>query len=96
MFDELNIVECINNNDWLYIKANMFCYNINCGGTPSKDISEEGEIPFLKVYNIVNNKVDFSYKPQYIPKEVHKSKLKKSMLRPNDVIMNIVGPPLKK
>ncbi|MEM1495858.1 restriction endonuclease subunit S, partial [Bacillus velezensis] len=78
------------------IKANMFCYNINCGGTPSKDISEEGEIPFLKVYNIVNNKVDFSYKPQYIPKEVHKSKLKKSMLRPNDVIMNIVGPPLKK
>ncbi|QZT39836.1 MULTISPECIES: restriction endonuclease subunit S [Bacillus amyloliquefaciens group] len=96
MFDELNIVECINNNDWLCIKANMFCYNINCGGTPSKDISEEGEIPFLKVYNIVNNKVDFSYKPQYIPKEVHKSKLKKSMLRPNDVIMNIVGPPLKK
>lgn len=96
MFDELNTEECINNNDWLYIKANMFCYNINCGGTPSKDISEKGEIPFLKVYNIVNNKVDFSYKPQYIPKEVHKSKLKKSILKPNDVIMNIVGPPLKK
>ncbi|MCY9135370.1 restriction endonuclease subunit S [Bacillus atrophaeus] len=96
MFDELNTEECIDNNDWLYLKANMFCYNINCGGTPSKDISEEGEIPFLKVYNIVNNKVSFSYKPQYIPKEVHKSKLKKSILKANDVIMNIVGPPLKK
>ncbi|APB83094.1 hypothetical protein BAMY_13160 [Bacillus amyloliquefaciens] len=96
MFDELNTEECIDNNEWLYLKANMFCYNINCGGTPSKDISEEGEIPFLKVYNIVNNKVSFSYKPQYIPKEVHKSKLKKSILKANDVIMNIVGPPLKK
>nr|WP_026679866.1 restriction endonuclease subunit S [Priestia megaterium] len=96
MFDELNTEECIDNNDWLYLKANMFCYNINCGGTPSKDISKEGEIPFLKVYNIVNNKVSFSYKPQYIPKEIHKTKLKKSILKANDVIMNIVGPPLKK
>ncbi|EPZ0458623.1 restriction endonuclease subunit S [Bacillus sp. CD3-5] len=96
MFDELNTEECIDNNNWLYLKANMFCYNINCGGTPSKDITEEGEIPFLKVYNIVKNKISFSYKPQYIPKEVHESKLKKSILKPNDVIMNIVGPPLKK
>ncbi len=96
MFDELNTEECIDNNNWLYLKANMFCYNINCGGTPSKDITEKGEIPFLKVYNIVENKVSFSYKPQYIPKEVHESKLKKSILKPNDVIMNIVGPPLKK
>lgn len=96
MFAELNTEECIDNNDWLYLKANMFCYNINCGGTPSKDISEEGDIPFLKVYNIVNNKIDFLYKPQYIPKEIHESKLKKSILKTNDVIMNIVGPPLKK
>lgn len=96
MFDELNTEECIDNNNWLYLKANMFCYNINCGSTPSKDITEEGEIPFLKVYNIVKNKVSFSYKPQYIPKEVHESKLKRSILKPNDVIMNIVGPPLKK
>lgn len=96
MFNEFNSEKCINNNDWLYVKANMFCYNISCGGTPSKDISDEGEIPFLKVYNIVKNKVAFEYKPQYIPKEVHKSKMKKSILKPNDVIMNIVGPPLKK
>lgn len=96
MFDELNIEECIDDNGWLYLKANMFCYNINCGGTPTKDITEDGEIPFLKVYNIIKNKVSFSYKSQYIPKEVHESKLKKSILRTNDVIMNIVGPPLKK
>ncbi len=74
----------------------MFCYNINCGGTPSRDISEKGEVPFLKVYNIVNNKVAFSYKPQFIPRWIHESKLKKSILHSRDVIMNIVGPPLKK
>lgn len=94
LFDESDID--IDKNGWIYLKANMFCYNINCGGTPSKDISDKGEVPFLKVYNIVNNKVSFSYKPQFIPRSVHESKLKKSMLRSNDVIMNIVGPPLKK
>lgn len=48
------------------------------------------------MYNIVNNKIDFEYRSQFIPKEVSDSRLKKSVLYPNDVIMNIVGPPLKK
>ena len=34
--------------------------------------------------------------PQFIPKEIHEGKLKGSILKPNDVIMNIVGPPLRK
>lgn len=96
MFAEYDIEENANENGWLYLKANMFCHNINCGSTPSEHISDEDTVPFLKVYNIVNNKMDFFYKPQYIPKEIHESKLKKSKLKPNDVIMNIVGPPLKK
>ncbi|GAB6459509.1 restriction endonuclease subunit S [Bacillus cereus] len=83
-------------NEWLYLKANMFCYNINCGRTPSAFIEEAGEVPFLKVYNIVNNKIQFDYKPQFIPKNIHNEKLAKSRLYPNDVIMNIVGPPLRK
>ena len=86
----------VDSNDWLYLKTSAFCHNITCGSTPSKDLSDEGEIPFLKVYNIVNNEVDFEYQPQYIPNDVHQGKLKKSRLQPNDVIMNIVGPPLKK
>ncbi|WP_214890315.1 restriction endonuclease subunit S [Exiguobacterium sp. s142] len=96
MFEDFDIDKCSDAKGWVYLKANMFCYNITSGGTPSKEISESGEIPFLKVYNIVNNTVDFEYKPQYIPKEIHESKLKKSRLKPDDVIMNIVGPPLKK
>jgi len=86
----------IDNNDWLYLKTSLFCHNITCGSTPSKDLSSTGEVPFLKVYNIVNNEIAFEYQPQYIPNEVHQGKLKKSRLQPNDVIMNIVGPPLKK
>lgn len=96
MFDGFALEESIDDNGWLRLKANMFCININCGGTPSEDISDSGDVPFLKVYNIVNNKIDFDYKPQFIPKDVSDSKLKKSVLFPNDVIMNIVGPPLKK
>lgn len=96
MFEEFNLRESIDSNGWIHLKANMFCVNINCGRTPSKDISDSGDIPFLKVYNIVNNKIDFDYKPQFIPKEVSDSNLGKSKLIPNDVIMNIVGPPLKK
>lgn len=96
MFEEFTFEELVDSNNWIYLKAKMFCFNISCGGTPSEHISESGEIPFLKVYNIVDNKVDFDYKPQFISKEISNSKLKKSVLNPKDVIMNIVGPPLKK
>lgn len=86
----------IDDKGWLYLKANMFCHNINCGGTPTGYINEIGDIPFLKVYNIVKNRLDFSANRQYIPFEINSGKLNKSRLLPNDVIMNIVGPPLKK
>ncbi|MBG9757287.1 MULTISPECIES: hypothetical protein [Lysinibacillus] len=64
----------VDSNGWLYLKTSTFCHNITCGSTPSKDLSDEGEILFLKVYNIVNNEIDFKYQPQYIPKEVHQGK----------------------
>ncbi|WP_405109603.1 restriction endonuclease subunit S [Paenibacillus sp. FSL K6-1217] len=96
IFEAFTLEESVDSNNWIYLKANMFCFNISCGGTPSEHISESGEIPFLKVYNIVDNKVAFDYKSQFISKEISNSKLKKSVLNPKDVIMNIVGPPLKK
>lgn len=96
MFADNPVEEVINGNGWLNLKANMFCFNITCGSTPSAYITDAGEVPFLKVYNIVNNKIAFDYQPQYIPIEIHQEKLRKSMLEPDDVIMNIVGPPLKK
>lgn len=81
---------------WGSVKVSNLCENIVCGKTPTSYIYNNGDIPYLKVYNIVNNKIDFDSKPQYIPKKIHESKLKSSILKPKDVIMNIVGPPLRK
>ena len=72
------------------------CEKIVCGKTPTGFIQPTGEIPYLKVYNIVDNNIDFKSTPQFIPKEIHEGKLKSSILKPNDVVMNIVGPPLRK
>ena len=81
---------------WKKIVIQDECEKITCGNTPTEFISTSGEIPFLKVYNIVDNKVDFESKPQFIPESIHKERLSSSILLPNDVIMNIVGPPLRK
>jgi type I restriction enzyme S subunit len=56
-----------------------------------------GDIPFLKVYNISpGGGVDFTNKPTFIDKEIHDGQLKRSRVRPGDVLTNIVGPPLGK
>lgn len=75
------------------------CDFITKGTTPSKDklFSEKGEIPFLKVYNLTfNGKLDFTIEPTFVKKETHNEFLKRSIVFPDDVLMNIVGPPLGK
>lgn len=86
----------VDHNSWEYVSAENICEKIVCGKTPTEHISFQGDIPFLKVYNIVDNQVDFEANPQFIPHDIHAEKLRSSILKPNDVIMNIVGPPLRK
>lgn len=81
---------------WNKPKAREICDFITKGETPTKFVSAKGEIPFLKVYNIRENKLDFAYNSAFIPKEIHNGKMKRSRVFPGDVIMNIVGPPLQK
>lgn len=81
---------------WTKTALQDVCEKIVCGKTPTGFIHPTGEIPYLKVYNIVDNKIDFDSTPQFISKEIHEGKLKSSVLKPHDVIMNIVGPPLRK
>lgn len=83
-------------DSWEKVALQDVCEKITCGKTPTDSISLKGDVPFLKVYNIVNNAIDFDYKPQYIPSEISESKLKSSILLPRDIVMNIVGPPLRK
>jgi len=72
------------------------CDFITKGTTPpTYELKPEGEIPYLKVYNIVDQKIDLFYRPQFINKKIHE-KLNRSKVYPGDVLMNIVGPPLGK
>jgi type I restriction enzyme, S subunit len=81
---------------WVTLKAEDVC-NVQSGSTPKgKPFTEVGDIPYLKVYNIVDRRIDFNYRPQFIPIEVHQKELKRCITLPGDILMNIVGPPLGK
>ena len=82
-------------DDWTHERAADVCSKVQSGGTPKEGFSAHG-VPFLKVYNIVNQKVAFDYKPQYIESSIHHGSMVKSQTQPGDVLMNIVGPPLGK
>lgn len=82
-------------NTWPYKKASDVCEKVQSGGTPKEGFSEKG-LPFLKVYNIVNQKIDFEHRPQYISESIHRGSSAKSITKAGDVVMNIVGPPLGK
>jgi len=83
--------------EWVLAKAENITTAITKGTTPSaEDILNTGSIPYLKVYNIVDQKIKFFNKSQYVNHETHQGFLKRSIIYPGDVIMNIVGPPLGK
>ncbi len=86
-------------HSWKWVRAADLSFPISSGSTPAKDVfqetSEKG-VPYLKVYNIRNQKIDFDYCPQFIRKPHHDAKMKRSKLVPGMVVLNIVGPPLGK
>jgi type I restriction enzyme S subunit len=56
-----------------------------------------GDVPFIKVYNLTHRGVlDFSVKPTFIDLVTHNGPMNRSRAVPNDVLINIVGPPLGK
>ncbi|MFZ4428620.1 MAG: restriction endonuclease subunit S, partial [Saprospiraceae bacterium] len=80
---------------WVWCRLGEITY-ITSGSTPSKDAFVDEGIPFLKMYNLRSQEIDFLYRPQYIKEEVHNGQLKRCRAYPGDVLMNIVGPPLGK
>jgi len=84
-------------DSWMWVRAGDLCYPISSGSTPDQSVFQSHPgVPYLKVYNIRDQKIDFGYKPQFINETFHRERLKRSILRPGDVVMNIVGPPLGK
>ena len=94
-------IEMFGNNSYPKVKASEVCDFITKGTTPpSKEIlaKESTEtVPYLKVYNLsITGDLLFQQEPQYVSRKVHDGKLSRSKVYPNDVLMNIVGPPLGK
>ncbi|MGZ3757897.1 MAG: restriction endonuclease subunit S [Mucilaginibacter sp.] len=81
--------------NWVWCRLGEIAY-ITSGSTPSQDAFVQNGIPYLKMYNLKNQKIDFYFKPQYIKEDVHNGQLKRCRAYPGDILMNIVGPPLGK
>lgn len=80
---------------WEWARLGSIAY-VAAGSTPPKNAFCEQGIPYYKMYNLRNNRIDFFFQPQYIDSKWHYGKLAKSIIYPGDLIMNIVGPPLGK
>lgn len=82
--------------EWDSERAAAVCSKVQSGSTPSVWYAETDGVPFLKVYNIVDQRLDFDYRPQFISPDLFRSSFARTAARPGDVLMNIVGPPLGK
>ncbi len=80
---------------WIWCRLGEIAF-ITSGSTPSQAAFVSEGIPYLKMYNLRNQEIDFLYKPQFIKEEVHSGQLKRCRAYPGDILMNIVGPPLGK
>ena len=80
---------------WVWCRLEDIAY-VASGSTPDKTCFVKEGIPYIKMYNLRNQEIDFDYQPQYITEEIHNSKLQRSRTEVGDLIMNIVGPPLGK
>jgi type I restriction enzyme S subunit len=84
---------------WSCVKTGDVIDIINNGYTPTKEYlsANEGEVPFIKIYNLnFDGTLNFKKNPTFIPNTIHKTALKRSICIPGDVLINIVGPPLGK
>lgn len=81
--------------NWVWCRLGQLAY-ITSGSTPKSEAFVNAGIPYLKMYNLRKQKIDFFYRPQYIKPEIHNGQLKRCRAYPGDIIMNIVGPPLGK
>ncbi|HNN28908.1 MAG TPA: restriction endonuclease subunit S, partial [Agitococcus sp.] len=85
-------------NDWAVKKADELCSKITKGTTPPKeDIVNNSHIPFLRVNNLTFDGVlDVNSGFIFVSEAAHRSVLSRSIAYKNDILMNIVGPPLGK
>ncbi len=82
--------------EWVWASGEQLCEFITKGTTPPKELDADGlkTIPFLRVTNLTDRgELDLTDKV-FVFEGTHKGFLARSAVYPNDVLMNIVGPPL--
>lgn len=83
-------------NSWRWSTAESRCGFITKGTTPPKSLTGDSAkcVPFLRVTNLTHDgSLNFSDQV-FVAKDVHRKLLARSIVKPGDVLMNIVGPPL--
>jgi type I restriction enzyme S subunit len=85
-------------SDWIVESADELTSKITKGTTPPKsEIVEKSKTPFLRVNNLgFTGVLNSSSEILFVTKEAHEGFLARSIAYPNDILMNIVGPPLGK
>lgn len=81
---------------WVWASAEQLCEFITKGTTPPKELDSNGAkvIPFLRVTNLTDTgALDLTDKV-FVSEQTHHGFLARSAVYPQDVLMNIVGPPL--
>lgn len=82
---------------WTWASAEQLSDFITKGTTPAASMMTEaaGDVQFLKVYNLTfDGSLNRNYKPTFVSRQTHEVELARSKVRPGDVLLNIVGPPL--
>ena len=95
-FQEKYHTTCIDIDSRNYIPLRNVIYDISGGATPTAkgdaylEPDDEGAIPFLRIQNIGENKL-IKENLNYINHDTHYIALKRSILKPNDVLVTITG-----
>lgn len=81
---------------WVWASAEQLCEFITKGTTPPKNLDAGGQktIPFLRVTNLTDHGELNLADEVFVSVKTHQGFLARSVVYPNDVLMNIVGPPL--
>ena len=80
---------------WAWCRLGEIAYVASGSTTPKSCFAKSG-VPYIKMYNVRNQAIDFDFKPQYVTADTHNRLLKRSRAGAGDLLMNIVGPPLGK
>ena len=85
-------------SDWPVMSADCVTTKITKGTTPPKsEIVQDSNIPFLRVNNLsFNGRLNSSSEMLFVSSDAHEGFLARSIAYPDDILMNIVGPPLGK